>query len=412
MTVACSVAFAAQVQAQEIHFYELNITRNANTGIAQRTDQSRSEAERLNAFFEATRHGPIATLRLQSEHRQHDMLTDPERMLADVGQMIQALQPDICIVDQLSYAVTLALYCLQQPFLTYCPGHPTYVPSGTQLFGVPYAWPREFTIAPEELSDLRTLAQQVDTKFTSLFNSIIAAHAPHLPPVVSAFRLCSPLAVLYTYPAFPHLLEQIESNGIERIFMGACFQPETLPTTWRDRLLAVAASGPRILVALGTFLSARTDVLERCICAIGDAYPQALCIVAAGGSAEALAHLSSDRVIIEAFIPQKGLLPSMDVVIHHGGNNSFTESLYYGKPAVILPFSSDQFSIAHDAQRCGLAACLDPNSFTAADLAAAIATLLRDAARADLHTWQAHVQERGPSYAVRQIQAGAALPLT
>ncbi|NJL34016.1 MAG: hypothetical protein HC893_09325, partial [Chloroflexaceae bacterium] len=101
------------------------------------------------------RHGPIATLRLQSEHRQHDMLTDPERMLADVGQMIQALQPDICIVDQLSYAVTLALYCLQQPFLTYCPGHPTYVPSGTQLFGVPYAWPREFTIAPEALSDLR-----------------------------------------------------------------------------------------------------------------------------------------------------------------------------------------------------------------------------------------------------------------
>ncbi|NJL34824.1 MAG: glycosyltransferase family 1 protein [Chloroflexaceae bacterium] len=51
VTVACSVAFAAQVQAQEIHFYELNITRNANTGIAQHTDQSRSEAERLNAFL-------------------------------------------------------------------------------------------------------------------------------------------------------------------------------------------------------------------------------------------------------------------------------------------------------------------------------------------------------------------------
>lgn len=86
---------------------------------------------------------------------------------------------------------------------------------------------------------------------------------------------------------------------------------------------------------------------------------KSLIIAAAGNSTKKLRGFQSDGIIVEEYVPQKGLLPHMDGVIHHGGNNSFTESLYFGKPMVIMPFSSDQFDTASDAEELGIAQVLD-----------------------------------------------------
>ena len=42
-----------------------------------------------------------------------------------------------------------------------------------------------------------------------------------------------------------------------------------------------------------------------------------------------------------AGFPQPSVIPLVDAVIHHGGNNSFTECLYFGKPALIMPYVWD-----------------------------------------------------------------------
>jgi UDP:flavonoid glycosyltransferase YjiC (YdhE family) len=94
----------------------------------------------------------------------------------------------------------------------------------------------------------------------------------------------------------------------------------------------------------------------------------------------------------------------VDLVIHHGGCNSFTEALCYGKPMLILPFSSDQFSIGYDAQKEELAECLDPNHFEDEELAEKMALMLREEREKPVARWQQHVIERGPDYAIRQIQ--------
>jgi|TARA_B110000967_G_scaffold121201_1_gene123811 MGT family glycosyltransferase len=48
-----------------------------------------------------------------------------------------------------------------------------------------------------------------------------------------------------------------------------------------------------------------------------------------------------DNVIIDSWYPQPSVIPQCDLVIHHGGNNSFTECLYFGVPAIIMPYVWD-----------------------------------------------------------------------
>jgi MGT family glycosyltransferase len=404
--VACSEAFEGDIRAAGLRFAPLQINRNANTGVAQQTDQDRAEAERQAAFFRATREGPIATLKLQSEHRRLDMLTDPERLREEIAALAAQEQPDLFVVDQLSYAVSLALYCLRLPFITYCPGHPTYIPRDSQLFGVPYAWPREFQIPKPDLRALRQVAEQTDREFTDIFNAVIQAHDPTLPPIRDAFRFASTRAILFNYPDFGHLHHH-EKDRVNKVFMGYAFEPRPLAPKWKARLAQAGPEGPRALITLGTFLSARHDVLNRCVRAVKRAAPGSTIVVSAGANVDHIAHSPGDGVFVDAFVPQKALLPYMDLVVHHGGCNSFTETLFYGKPMLILPFSSDQFSIGHDAQVTGLAECLDPNRFSDEELGEKMARMLSAERRESLARWQRHVTARGPDYAVRQIQGAS-----
>jgi UDP:flavonoid glycosyltransferase YjiC (YdhE family) len=369
VTMGCSAAFENVAAKAGVGFWEVNINRNANTGIVSKTPQDKSEAKRIAAFVEATRSGAAATLIFQAEHRKADMLADPKTLQEDILHLVSELQPDLFVVDQLSYGVTLVLHGNTLPFLTFCPGHPTYIPSEKELFGVPYAWPAGFQVEQEELEALTSLARSVDRKFTNIFNQSMKEINPALSSISSAFRLHSPLAILFNYPDFGHLHQA--ADGVKKFYLGACFSPQALNTEWTSRL-AEHAGKQKILISLGTFLSARADVLEKLILGVKKHLPDVMLYVAAGASKEMLAGYECESIAISEFLPQVGLLPHVDLVIHHGGNNSFTETLHFGKPAIILPFSSDQFAIAHDLQRFSLGRVLDPNGFTEAGLQEAL----------------------------------------
>ncbi|MFJ4091809.1 glycosyltransferase [Kitasatospora sp. NPDC089913] len=381
---ACTPAFADLAARSGLGFTELAVTRNANTGIAEATRQDRAESRRLREFLDATRQGPTATLLTQARHRRADMLPDPEHLLGELAALDERLRPDWYLVDQLSYSATLALHCLDLPYATFCPGHPSYLPTGPDAyFGLPLVWPDALRPAAADLDRLRAAAAANDAAFTAAFRAVVRRHAPGRPVPERAFALCSPHAVVFNYPRLPWL--PTPPAGPRALYAGHLLPetgPEPLDEHWRGALARLTTGGrPLVLLALGTFLSARDDVLTTAAAGILRHTPASV-VMAAGRRTDAVAAhpllrgTSPERLHVAPVIPQQELLPHAAAMVHHGGNNSFTECLHAGVPALVLPFSSDQFAIAHDAERAGAGCCLDPNTVTPDAVGHAVAALL------------------------------------
>jgi UDP:flavonoid glycosyltransferase YjiC (YdhE family) len=72
------------------------------------------------------------------------------------------------------------------------------------------------------------------------------------------------------------------------------------------------------------------------------------------------------------FLPQTQVLPLVDLVITHGGNNTITESFHFGKPTVVLPIFWDQHDNGQRVGETGYGVRLDTYSFTDDELRHAI----------------------------------------
>src|SRR4029079_18828906 len=81
----------------------------------------------------------------------------------------------------------------------------------------------------------------------------------------------------------------------------------------------------------------------------------------------------------EEFLPQQSILPQGDAVITHGGNNTVTESLRFGRPMVLLPVFWDQYDNAQRMHETGFGVRLDTYAPQPEELTGAIARLLADA---------------------------------
>ncbi|MFG2310880.1 glycosyltransferase [Streptomyces sp. NPDC048566] len=402
--LACTAPFAPLADAAGVHFEELAVSRNANTGIAEATRQDAEESARLGEFLDATRAGAVPALLTQTRHRRQDMLADPQGVLTDLRRLDERLRPDWYVVDQLSYPVTLALHCLGVPWATFCPGHPGYVLSAPDAyFGLPYDWPGVLRPTARDQERLLAAVRATDEAFTDLFAAFARRHAPAAAPPGRAFALTSAHAVVYSYPELPWLPER--PAGPASVFAGHSVLPPSPPDQeWQRRLDGLRDRSRRVvLVALGTFLSARDDVLRTVTEGILDHLPDTAVVVAAGDRVDRLSDLAGDRAVVVSSVPQQSLLEHVDAMVHHGGNNSFTECLRAGVPAVVLPFSSDQFAVGRDAELAGAGVVLDPNSLTGKEVARALQSL--DATCTGLAGLTRQVRARGPRWAAARLIA-------
>jgi len=159
---------------------------------------------------------------------------------------------------------------------------------------------------------------------------------------------------------------------------------------------------PLIYVSFGSLGAGDTELLKRLIAALGTLPYRAL--VNVGEYRDAYAA-PPPNVRLESWYPQPSVIAQADLVIHHGGNNSFTECLYFGKPAIIMPYVWDGHDNATRVAETGHGFKLPRYEWTPATLAETIATALTDAAMARrLARIAAGMHgEHGPSKAARLL---------
>jgi UDP:flavonoid glycosyltransferase YjiC (YdhE family) len=88
----------------------------------------------------------------------------------------------------------------------------------------------------------------------------------------------------------------------------------------------------------------------------------------------------ADNMAGAEFLPQTSILPHVDLVITHGGNNTTTESFFFGKPMIALPLFWDQYDNAQRVDELGYGARLSTYGHDADELRGAVDRLLSDEA--------------------------------
>jgi MGT family glycosyltransferase len=132
--------------------------------------------------------------------------------------------------------------------------------------------------------------------------------------------------------------------------------------------------GPLVYLSLGSLGSADVELMQRLVDLLAAGGYRA--IVSKGPQHDQI-ELREGQVGAE-LVPQPALLPMVDAVITHGGNNTVTECLHFGKPMVLLPLFWDQYDNAQRMHELGLGVRLPTFTFEDAELSAAIDGLVAD----------------------------------
>jgi MGT family glycosyltransferase len=132
--------------------------------------------------------------------------------------------------------------------------------------------------------------------------------------------------------------------------------------------------GALVYLSLGSLGSADVSLMQRLVEALSDT-PHRY-IVSKGPQADRFEL--AGNMWGEARLPQTSVIPLVDLVITHGGNNTTTESLHFGKPMIVLPLFWDQYDNAQRMDELGFGVRLDTYSFADREIRNAIDRMVGD----------------------------------
>jgi len=193
---------------------------------------------------------------------------------------------------------------------------------------------------------------------------------PPLPELEFIHR--SPYLNLFLYPEEADY-ERSRPLGPMWERLGSCVRKEGI-----GDFEVPQGEGPLVYLSLGSLGSADVELMQR------------LADLLAGGGYRAIVSKGPQHEQIELregqagaeLVPQPALLPLVDAVITHGGNNTVTECLHFGRPMVLLPLFWDQYDNAQRMDELGLGVRLPTFEFEDAQLGDAIGRLVADEALA------------------------------
>jgi MGT family glycosyltransferase len=196
----------------------------------------------------------------------------------------------------------------------------------------------------------------------------------------------SPYLNLYSYPAEADYERQIPLGPTWHRLDSTVRAAES---SWELPPELAERDGALIYLSLGSLGSADVALMQRLVDVLATTDHRV--IVSKGPLADQITLHPNQTG--EGFLPQPAILPMVDLVITHGGNNTVTEAFHHGKPMIVLPLFWDQVDNAQRVDETGFGRRLSTYGFEDAELTGAIDHLLGDRALADrLATMSARIK--------------------
>lgn len=282
--------------------------------------------------------------------------------------IVAEVAPDVLVEDNV--VLFPALATSGKPFVRIVSCNPLEIPGG-------HVAPRFSGLPADDRTGWEAFRREFDRTHRPLwteFNDwVVAQGAAPLPEL--EFMPRDNAANIYVYPAEADYLDarpldaswhRIDSSV--RRTDGAYELPAALAERPDDSAL--------VYVSLGSLGGADVELMQRLVDSLAGSRHRF--IVSTGPRSDEIAL--PDTMVGAPMLPQTRVIPLIDLVITHGGNNTTTEALHFGKPMVLLPLFWDQYDNAQRMHELGFGVRLDAYRFTPAELNVAVDGLLADTA--------------------------------
>jgi MGT family glycosyltransferase len=294
-------------------------------------------------------------------------LIDGSRYVDDrLREIIDELQPGVIVEDNV--VAFPALPASGRPWVRIVSCHPGEIPDQDV--------PPVFSGLPAEdrtqWEEFRAEFRRTHTDMHGEFDAFCRERgAPALPDL--EFMYTSPHLNLYLFPAE---VDYARARPLDGSWVNLHASVRTTDEPWTLPEEIAGGEGPLIYLSLGSLGSGDVALMQSLIDSLADTRHR---VVVSMGPQHDRLQLAANMTGAE-FLPQTSILPQVDLVITHGGNNTITESLYFGRPTIVLPLFWDQYDNAQRIDETGFGVRLDTYGHEPEELRGAIDRLLADAA--------------------------------
>lgn len=295
-----------------------------------------------------------------------------DSLVAQLINIIRGFKPDVLLSDLNSYAGPIAADACQLPYATYCAIVNTYRSDDSPPYGLGSDWYPQNHPMRLLWPALNLPVEFVLWRHDRIINPIRRRYG--LPTVRGGMLQHSPyLSMVPTTDAYEYP-RQFVSPQI--MYVGPVTSPQRgeihddFPWSWLDD------ERPTLYVSMGTIVGAIRVFHNILDVALGAPW-KAIFAIGRGTDKEQFAH-APNNVLIRNFVPQLELLPHVDAVISHGGNNTVSETLLHGIPLLVIPMSADQPESAGRVKASGAGRRLRPGLAEGQRLRKAIDAILFD----------------------------------
>jgi MGT family glycosyltransferase len=279
--------------------------------------------------------------------------------------VIDAVRPDVIVEDNVvSFP---ALMTSSAPWVRIVSCNPLEIPDRAVA-------PRFSGYPADDESGWPAYRDEFDRSHRAMWNEfnewVQAQGAPQLPDL--EFIHTSTVANLYVYPAEA---DYTDRRSLDSSWHRMDSSVRTTDDAWTAPSSLGDGQGRLVYLSLGSLGAADVTLMQRLIDLLAKTRHRV--IVSMGPRADQLTLAAN--MTGAAMLPQTSIIPQVDLVITHGGNNTTTETLHFGKPMIVLPLFWDQYDNAQRVDELGFGRRLSTYSMTDEEFLETVESLLADA---------------------------------